>query len=416
MITFKPIIIPGNRRSDGTYVVYVRINHNYKTRRIPTTLICTQSDLTRSLKIKNADILSKADALVARMRDAIKELSPFDLEKRDIDWVVRKIKDSLSEESFSLDFFQWADQYIMCKTETTRRAYSCALNTFERFLGRRSIDINDITRMMLLDFMEFVDNEPKMHLDPKTHTYSECKGKKIPRGASSRHLMKLQHIFNSAKDRYNDEDSGRILIPRSPFDKITKHFPISKGQRNLGKELMQRIIDAQTSDPLVRVSLDAFILSFGLMGANMADMYFATPVKEVWVYERIKTRDRREDRAEMRVEIPAEMKPFIERLQSVKGSWWLPVLHSIAKKKDLCTARVNEGLKRWCEANDVPVFTFYAGRHTWASLARKENVEKATIDECLAHKGSYSITDRYAERNWDLLTLANRKVLDLFTW
>ena len=128
MITFKAIIIPGNRRKDGTYPVNIRVTFKGKTRRLATTLVCTPGDLTRTLKIKNATILNKSDALIARMRDAVNDLSPFDLETQDVDWVVRHIKASLTKEDFHLDFFEWSDRYIMTKTETTRRAYSCALN------------------------------------------------------------------------------------------------------------------------------------------------------------------------------------------------------------------------------------------------------------------------------------------------
>ena len=42
---------------------------------------------------------------------------------------------------------------------------------------------------------------------------------------------------------------------------------------------MQRIIDAQVDNATIRSALDVFILSFGLMGANMADLYYATPFK-----------------------------------------------------------------------------------------------------------------------------------------
>ena len=110
------------------------------------------------------------------------------------------------------------------------------------------------------------------------------------------------------------------------------------------------------------------------------------------------------------------MQPYIERLQDAPGSWWLPVLHRMARNKDYATAKVNDALKKWCEDNNVPPFTFYAARHTWASLARKAGVEKATIDECLCHKGDFSLTDIYAERSWELMTEANRRVLELFNW
>ena len=417
MITFKAIIIPNNRRKDGTYPVKIRVTFKGVSRRLPTTLVCKSTDLTRGNRIKNADILSKSDELINRMRSAVKDISPFDLDARDVDWVVNKIKDRLTEDNFHLDFFEWCDRYILSKSKPTQGAYAAALNTLERFLGKRILDINDITRLMLLDFVDYVDNEPKMRKDPKTGVYSACRTAKIPKAASSRHLMKLQHMFNAAKDRYNDEDTDRIVIPKSPFDKITKVFPPSQGQKNLGKELMQKIISYQTSDLSIRHALDIFIVSFGLMGANMADLYSATPVSELWVYNRQKTRTKRADKAEMRVEIPSVLHPYIQRLQAEDNNgWWLPVLHQMGRTKDYCTAKVNNYLKRWCEENGVPAFTFYAARHTWASLARKAGVEKATIDECLVHKGTFDVTDIYAERSWELMQEANRKVLAMFEW
>lgn len=380
-------------------------------------MVCTTNDLTRSLKIKNADILGKADELITRMRYAIRDLSPFDLECRDIDWIVNYIKEQLTEDVFKMDFFEWGDRYILTKTPSTRRSYSAALNAFERFLGERQIDINAITKLLLLDFMKFIDEEPKIHFNYKTREYEHTSVQKIAKGAATRHLMKLQNIFNAAKDRYNDEDTYRIVIPRSPFDKIPKEFPASHGQKNLGQPLMQKIISCQVSDPVVRYALDAFIVSFGLMGANMADLYCATPVHDTWIYNRQKTKTRRDDQAEMRVDVPAELEPYIARLQSHKGKgWWLPTLHYLGNNKDLCTARVNKSLKRWCIENDIPVFTFYAARHTWASLARKAGIEKATIDECLVHKGDFDMADIYAERSWELISAANKKVLQMFEW
>lgn len=416
MLSFKAVIIPGNRRKDGTYGVVIRVTFKGKSRRLMTTLTCTPSDLTRTLKIKNPTILSKSEALIADMRDAVKDLSPFDLEGHDVDWVVSHVRGKLSQESFRLDFFEWSEKYILTKTETTRRAYSCALNTFERFLGKREIDINDISRGLLLDFMERVDNEKKMHFDVKKGKLVEGKKAKIPKGASTRHLAKLEHLFNAAKDKFNDEDAGRILIPRSPFSKIAKVYPMSNGQRNLGRELMQKIISAQVDSEVMRTALDIFIVSFGLMGANMADLYYAKPVRREWVYNRQKTASRRADKAEMRVSLPGDLRCYLERLEGAKGGWWLNRLHEFASSKDFATARVNRCLRKWCEDNGEEVFTFYAARHTWASLARKEGVDKATIDDALGHKGSFQIADIYAEKAWELIQEANEKVLALFEW
>lgn len=417
MITFKAIVIPNNRRADGTYPVKIRVYFNCKSRRIPTTLVCKQTDLTKGLKIKNQDILSKADAIIIQMRKAVRDLNPYELEGKDVDYVVNRIKERLQGNTFELDFFEWGERYIQTKGKQTRVSYTGALNALERFLGKRELDINDINRNLILDFMEYVENAPKIHYDFSTKSFIETDKEKIAKGASTRHIMKLANIFKAAKDRYNDEDSDIILIPKSPFDKITKVFPSpSKGQTSIGVETMQKIISAQTDNEMVRLALDVFVLSFGLMGANMADLYMATPVKDTWIYNRQKTRTRRADQAEMRISIPKELRPFICRLQDNHRGWWLPRLHNLTEKKDYATSRVNKALKKWCSENDVPEFTFYAARHTWASLARKVGIEKSLIDECLCHVGDYKMTDIYAERNWELINSANRKVIEMFNW
>lgn len=416
MITFKPEVFAHQKRADGTYNIKIRITFNRQSRRIPTTLFCTQADLTRTLKLKNGDLISRANAICNEMRNACKDLNMFDLEDKGVDFVVRHIRDSLKHETFHLDFFVFADEYIRTKGDQTRKVYVTALNAFERYLGERKIDINDITHRILMNFVADLDESRKVHFDFKTGEFKEGTKERASKAASSIYIMKLANIYNAAKDKYNDEDSSVILIPRSPFSKIPKVNPPSNGQKNIGQEVMQKVINAQVSDDGTRIALDAFILSFGLMGANLADMYNAVPFKGEWVYHRQKTRNRRADHAEMRVQIPSEMLPYIERLQAHRGAWWLPTLHVLSPDKDKCTARINGYLKKWCEANGVPAFTFYAARHTWASLARKAGVEKATIDECLVHVGDFEMTDIYAERDWEIINKANRKVLDLFQW
>ena len=96
MITYKPIIIQGGRRRDGTWPVKIRLTFRGQVRRIPTTLVCTDADLTRSGHIKNAPILEKAAELIARMRAACEGLSPFTLEAWTVDQVVQHIRGQLS--------------------------------------------------------------------------------------------------------------------------------------------------------------------------------------------------------------------------------------------------------------------------------------------------------------------------------
>ena len=116
MITFKPIVIPGNRRKDGTYPVKIRVTFRGKTRRLATTLVARQTDLSRSLHIKSPDILNRANELIKEMRAAVSDLSPFVIEGWDVDRVVAHIRTKLREENFALDFFAWSDSYLSRKS------------------------------------------------------------------------------------------------------------------------------------------------------------------------------------------------------------------------------------------------------------------------------------------------------------
>ena len=421
MASLKPIIVPGSRRKDGTYLVYIRVYHNGAARRLPTTLVCTSADLTRSLKIKSADVLSKADALVRRMRDTLAGVSPFDLEDRDVDWIVGKIRRGMQGSNFRLDFFEFADSFLDSKSVPTRRSYDTALNALELFLGVRRLDINSISRQMLMDFREWTDRQPKGHWNRKTGRMEPVTKPKRPGLMAARHIGKLLHIYEAAKARYNDEDAGFIPIPKSPFTGVPRKMPPSIGQRNLGPHLMQRLIYAafrSISEPFpgdegVRV----FVVGFALCGVNLADLYEAkAPAGGVWEYNRKKVRERRADRAYMRVTIPDEIKPLIASLQDGPRGWWLPALHRMAQTPDIATAKVNKGLARWCEDAGVEVFTYGAGRHSWASISRAAGVEKATGDDAMAHKGEYSVFDIYAEKAWNLIDDALREVVGLFNW
>ena len=418
--TFKPVV--KTRRKDGSRTVYIRVTYGRVSRHIPTTLTATPADLTRSGKIRNATILDRADEIILTMRGTLAGLSPFTLEGWTVDDLVRHIRDTMRGQDFRLDFFEFADAYIASSSlaVSTRGNYVAAVNALARYLGRRSLDVNEITRGMLLGFVDFLNNEPKMYWTKSTGELKATGRKKIEGMGAAMYVRKLAHIFRAARERYNDEDAGRIVIPRQPFDGIRIQTPPHCGQTSIGAETMQRVIDAVAVKPRERIALDIFVVSFCLMGANLADLWAAaTPSGDVWEYNRQKTRKRRQDGAYMRVTVPRCAAPFIARLRegnAQSGGLWLPALRGLGKDKEICTSAINKALRRWQKREGLPDFTYYAARHTWATLARRAGVEKATVDECLAHVGDFDLTDIYAERSWDLIDAANEKVLALFRW
>lgn len=400
MASYKAVVSAHHKRADGSYPVKIRITHKRVSRWLPTNITAYPSDLTRSLTFR-PNLQFKCDDLIRQMRDSIADLSSFTLNEHDVDWLVGMIKRRMAGEVFHLDFFEFGRNYVFdTKKEGTQTTYMAAMRMFAQYLGQEHIDINDITHAMLLDYIQWYRKK-----------YPQFSGLQY-----KSHLTLLGHIFQKAKDTYNDEDHDEYLIPRSPFKNIPREPRISQGASNLGEELMQRIINAETDVWQERAALDVFILSFILMGANMADLVEAAAFdSSTWSYKRKKTRDRRADHAQMKVDIPKEAIPYIMRLGWNTNGWWLGALHSSPFRRGASYA-ANRHLRAWAERNGIKPFTFYAARKTWASIARKVGVEKATIDECLAHVGTMRMADIYIEKDYDLMNRANRRVLDSLQW
>lgn len=417
---FRPAVYAHHQRKDGSFNVKICIFFNGKERRLPTTIYCEKKDLTRSYHIKSQDIMNKANNLIAKMHGAIANLSLYDMESKNVDWLVARIKTKLQAQTFRLDFFAYADQYIAGMGEGTRRTYDTALNAFARFLGRREVDINAITKRLMIDFITFCDNEPKMAVNRHTGAYVKTDSKKRKGLASSTYIYKLGTIFRDAKMHYNDKDEDVVLIPRSPFDGLELETPHAEGEKPITAEVVQRMIQDTTPKAKNghRYALDALIVSFGLMGMNMADLFEAVPPQDgVLVYRRSKTRDRRADGAEMRVNVPAVLRPYLERLGAgTDARVWLPAMRESSQDKKIVTSRVNRGIRSWCEANGIEPFTTYALRKTWATLARSTGADKSLVDECIGHIGGYKMTDIYAVKPFDRMAELNAKVLAMFVW
>lgn len=420
-ISITPVVLKHHRKPDGSYNVKLRITYGGRSKYIATTVTALPHELTRSLAFKSPDLHNRIAPVLANVREAVSRISPFELEGRDVDFVMAAIRRHLVGGSFRLDFIAYAREWAQrTKTGTTRRSYLQAVEALSRFAGG-AIDVNDITRPLLLDFLDYVETAPKIHYNGKTGERVERPGTaKLPGAAAARHLAKLGKIFQEARLRYNDEDAGVILIPRNPFAAVKRPVPKSTGgQKALAPEVIQRIIDARPANRAIREALDVFLLSFVTMGANLADLHEAKKLPagaEWWTYERRKTRTRRLDRAEIRVKILPEVSAIIGRLQAGPSGWMVPALHRIGRHRDTATANINKHLRSWCESEGLPVFTFYAARHSWATIARRLGVEKATVDEALGHVGDFDLTDIYAERDWQLINAANDRVLASFRW
>lgn len=395
LCTVKAVVLPSARRADGTWNVKIRITYNRRSRWLPTGIYVTQAQLTRSHSIKDATALMNAELQVGQVRAALAKMPPFWLEGRTVDDAVAWVRQELSRPGFRLDFLAFGRQVAEGKQGSTRKAYEVAVTSFAKYLGREECDISEVTTARLREYVS-----------------------QLPPGAAHGYLGKLRYIYAQARARYNDEDAGVVRIPRDPFSGVKAPRVVPEGARWLTVEEMQRVILAETGDPEERRALDWFVISFGLMGMNYIDLLEAAPPKGgALVYERRKTRRRRTDRAEMRLEVPACLEPYVARQRERGGAHWLRAPRDSFEQK--LARSLNAGLRRWAEREGVDTYRlkFYSARKTWGTVARSSacRIDGALIDDCLNHK-THALLDIYAARDWRVINDANATVLGVFTW
>ena len=158
MATFKAEV--QNRRADGTYNVRIRVTHNRQVRRMSTNIYAKQSDLTKSLKIKNPDIINASNKLISQCITICNDLS-FSIVAMNVDELTDTIKSRLKgEDRFSLDFIKFANEEIAKMKPGTASFYVTAINALIRFINQNNIDISKIDADFLRKFKSFVENEP----------------------------------------------------------------------------------------------------------------------------------------------------------------------------------------------------------------------------------------------------------------
>ena len=429
--TFKAVVYADNKRQDGTYNVKIRLTHRRQTLKLSTNIYVASHQLTRSLKIKDQSVIDATTQIIMRWRSIVGALGAV-ADSLTAKQIVEHIqREELRKQAFSLDFIEYMRKVGAQLHAGTGKNYAATANALARYTDGTPLDISGITVRMLSDFEKFLRNEPSQRgRNRKTGTSSATKGER----AVSLYMGIIRATHNKAKEEFNDEEMGLIRIPRSPFAKYSIPTEDMPRKRAITADCLQRIIDLPDepiADSRRNTARDCFLLSFGLAGMNAADL-LSCPAQslkdEVIIYNRQKTASRRSDKAEMHIRIEPQIAPLVEKYKDPTGTR-LFRFHLQYASGDTFNNALNEGLKRIDAALRTDTtgiahsalpdhITFYAARHSWATIARSAalGIDKYTVHEALNHVDSMKITDRYIDRDWSVIWNANAAVISLFDW
>lgn len=400
MATFRYMIRKDRRKADGTWSVVIRFSHNQRTTYLSTSMHAAKSDLTSAYKIRNAQIIDKCEDLVRIYRKRCMELElelhdvPFD---RLVAYITRK------EDSPSPDFMAYARQWLGEATMKGKKNYQSALNAFAKFMRDYSdmpcCYFSDVTGKALMAFEKSLNDKPR---------------------AQSLYTNAIVRIFNEGRDYYNDEEHGVILVRHSLRQYHAPKQKAASRKRALSVEQIRQIFALPYGGKMVRgatsrrdLALDCFRLSFALMGMNAVDMYHASRIEDnTIIYNRSKTKDRRNDGAEMRAEIPAQIAGLVRKYRGEKGH-----VFNFSERFSTPTEfnrTLNIGLKEVGREIGEDCLQFYAARHSMATIAVNDcRISKYLVNDMLCHvDAGLKITELYIKKDFTPINEANRLLMD----
>ena len=394
MATFKAMIKKGNKKADGTWNVVIRFTHKTKVRFIPTTLYITKKDITASYKIKNANILDRCNDIIKEYRNRLSELS---LEFNDIDIATNVSYIRQKKENKGVSFTRFAAKWIEESTIKGIKNYKTALNALCSFVGRDNILCEEINVKTMKAFENALKDRTRAQ-----SLYPNC----------------IKTMFNAAREYYNDEDNGIVQIKHS----LDRYKPVEQNvaeKRALDVETIRRIFALPYDNVKVKgkssrhdLALDCFRLSFCLMGMNSADLYNADRLEDnTIIYDRMKTKDRRRDKAEIHVKITDYIKPLVEKY---KGKERVFNFYERFATMESFNRAINIGLKEIGKEIGIERLQFYAARHSMATIAVNDvKISKYIVNDMLNHTDqSLRITELYIKKDFNTINEANVKLLD----
>ena len=415
MLTIKAEIKKSELKVDGTYNVKIRFTLDRKVKRLSTNLFITSKDLTKSLKFKEDTSIKRAiDRLVLYYREQCFKLQ-LDQNHYSLDEIIEFLNGE-QEKQQTIDFIKFSREWIASTTIKGAPNYTTAINALVRFVGKEELDINLITLDFLESFKAFLNKEREI----RTKRLMQ-QGKRVPSNRSlSLYLISIKKLFNEAKKKYNKKEKNLILIPNSPFMELEIPKQEATRKRAISADIIKKLWKLPYKDMKkgykstchYNLAKDCFILSFCLMGINSADLYNATEMEgNTIVYNRTKTKDRRLDKAQMKVDIPRLILPLVEKYKDKTGKRLFNFYQYYADEKDFNKA-INYGLKEICTILEIDDLEYYAARHSWATIAlNKAGIDKYIVHAALNHiDDAMKVTDIYIERDFVNENKANTKV------
>ena len=409
MATISWVVFKHHKKQDGTFNPKIRVYHNGTTAYLPTPIFTAFVRFKRgasSGSITDANVEDALNCRVRSLRRIINDSGHIIEECEDARSVVAFLDRKMNQEK-SLDYLAFLRTTIQSLPEKGTRDLHCTLlANLVRFVGAESLPVRRLNSAFLRNFEAWLksDNRGLEHARPLRDSTIQT------------YFSVLQRVYNKMLRQYNDYDTGDIVIPHDPFRNFVPDLHVSYQKKAVAADVIRRIAAYEPSRWGTASRLfarDMFLLSFALAGMNIMDIYTCETYRDGRIdYCRTKTREKKLGRAFISVPVSPEIADIFDRYRDGKGLrvfdlyQRFPTIHIVR-------ATLSNGMKLLSRDLGLEPTTFYAARHSFATIARNDcDVSMDDIALCLTHRSGYDMTDTYVRPDFSRVDRVIRRVLD----
>ena len=268
---------------------------------------------------------------------------------------------------------EYIDKVKALKTANTQVSYTTTKTRLSLYCDVDKLRFSDLSYIWFEGFINQLENDG------------------LKRNTVSKYLKVIKTVI-----KYADDDGVQV---NPAYKKINSRAETDTPMRNLPVDTLRRIRDTEIKGKTAWYK-DAFLLSFYLIGINLADL-LALP-KDCIVNGRLQYK-RAKTGKNYSILVQPEAQAIIDKYPGKTH------LVSFAEKV--------KGFRQNCNAllNSLePGLTWYWARYSWANYAVDLDIPKDIISEALGHKHGSNVTGVYIRYSLDRVDEANRRVLDYF--
>ncbi len=270
----------------------------------------------------------------------------------------------------------------------TAERYTTVLNSFTRFRGRDGdIPLEDIGSTLMLEYEAWL------------------KDKGICPNSTSYYMRNLRAVYNRAVDR-------ELTVQRSPFKHV--YTGIDKTvKRALPLKIIKRIkeLDLPLKSSL-DFTRDMFLFSFYTRGMSFIDMAY---LKKKDLQNGILSYRRRKTGQQLFIKWEKSMQEIIDKYPANENSYLLPIIKTDRNERlqyKNALRLVNNKLKEISVSIGLQSkLTMYVSRHSWASIAKSQNIPLSVISAGMGHDSENTTRIYLASLDNSMIDKANELIL-----